>query len=83
MRVDVMNARTGVAVVRERVVRHLFTEVALDRIDAEFPQLFVFIAPPYIGCGIGEIDETRWRQRRKRRAERRGLFACVPFKNQL
>ena len=64
-----MQALAAVAVERNRVVRNMLAEIALDDVDAGFEQRAVRVSPPSVGGGIGEIEEAAFRQRGEHVAE--------------
>ena len=76
--IDVVQALAPVAVEGDRVIGNVLAEVAHDDVDARFEQRPVRVAPPRIGSGIGEIDQTTFRQRGQHVAEGRGLRRSIP-----
>ena len=73
-----MQALAPVAVEGDRIIGNVLAEVGHNDIDARFEQRPVRIAPPRIGGGIGEIDQTTFRQRGQHVAEGRGLRRSIP-----
>ena len=73
-----MQPPAAVAVERDRIVRNLLAEIALDHVDAVGEKLLMRVAPPHEGPRMGEVDDTALGKRRQHLAERARAGRGVP-----